>query len=405
MTATDDDDVREVFPPDHSGQPQVPDESILGLSPAYWSHVPLTINQVQDLRLLNGIHCLVRKNDQTGKSDVVPLSKCELVGVVVAVEPRGLDGGVVYVIDDGTGLMDCLYWHNNDDAGLPSLTLREPESTILAVGTFARIFGRIECAAIGVPSTTTKNCIREVHATVVIEIRKTEWEPYIGGEDFESQHWKRCIKGISAEMLLPPETIVNLLGTDIARQIADRASLPAVDDTDGSWRVFGSGCSCNLLYKHHLLYCHCQATEEVLDPQLRYRDSLLSALIELERKQPNRLPLRFQFRTVKEIASLKELAKSITSAPSFQQSLLQGTFRALRNDGILYLLDAESDTYLLVSKERVLERYVDAMTSDDIARGAQRAQLRREPPAFLKHVPKQRLQYVRRNIKRTSSVS
>ena len=390
-----------------SREPQL-DESVVGLSPAYWSHVPLTIRQVEELRLLKGINCLFRNNDKTGTTDVVPLSKCELVGVVVAVEPRGLDGGVVYVIDDGTGLIDCLHWQDNDDDGLLSLTQTEPERNILTVGTFARIFGRIECAAISVASATHENsplptCIREIHATAVLDVRKSEGEPYIGGEDFESRHWKRCIEGISPERLLPPETIINHLGADITQQITERISLPAVDDSDGSWRVFGSLCSCNLTYKQNLLYCHCQATQETLDPDLKYRDSLLRELIGLEQKQSDKVPLRFQFRTVKEISSLSELASSITSTPAFQQSLIQGTFRALRKDGIFYLLDAESDTYLFISKERVLEPYVETITSDDIERGAQRANLRREPPPFLQRVPKQRLQYVRRNFKRTST--
>eukprot|EP00977_Amphora_coffeiformis_P016947 scaffold5373_cov147-Amphora_coffeaeformis.AAC.2 len=266
-------------------------------------------------------------------------------------------------------------------------------------------------AAATTTSTTNKNCedspmatcIREIHATVVLDVLKTEGEGYIGQEDFESQHWKRCITGISPELLLSPETIINHLGSDIAQQIDDRASLPAVDDSDGAWRVFGSLCACTLTYKQNLLYCHCQATQEPLDPDLKYRDCLLKELLDLEQKESDTEPLRFQFRTVKRISSLDELARSITSTPAFQRSLVQGTFRALRKDGIFYLLDAESDTYLLISKERVLDPYVETITSDDIERGVQRAKLRREPPTFLQQVPKQRLQYVKRNFKRTSN--
>jgi len=395
---------------------QIPsiDETVVGLSPAFWSHVPLTIRQVHELRLVKGINCIVRKNNETGDTDVLPLSKCELVGVVVAVEPRGrLDAGAIYVIDDGTGLIDCLHWPDNDDDGLPSLTQKEPERNVLSVGTFARIFGRIECVAMGTATNGTAitnndntqfplpSCIREIHATVVLDILKTEHEGCIGGEDFESRYWKRCIKGISPEALLPPDAIIDHLGNDIAQQIADRTSLPAVDDTDGAWRVFGSLCPCNLTYKQHLLYCHCQATKEHLDPELQFRDCLLKELIELEQKQSDKEPLRFQFRTVKGISSLNDLSRSITSSSALQQSLVQSTFRALRKDGIFYLLDAESDTYLLISKERVLEPYIETITSDDIERGVQRAKLRRERPSFLQQVPKQRLQYVKRNFQRT----
>lgn len=418
------------------------DESNVGLSPAYWSHVPLTIRQVHELSLLNGIHCHIRTptattcnaSSSSASVSVLPLSKCELVGIIVAVEQRGLDAGVVYVIDDGTGVIDCLHWQDDGDAmGLPPLLLTTPLASnnnitgslggLLSVGTLVRVLGRIECAAVSTapirdggrhatgPSghtLTTRSCLREIHASLVVDANDADGRPTLGGEDLESQHWKRCAQALDPAKLHSPDEVIHLLGPDIAQQISERASLPAVDDSDGAWRVFGSRCTCNLVYKDFLLYCHCQATVEPLDPDFVYRDALLKALLDAEHalvqqgqsQTTHPAPLRFQFRAVMEDANLISVAQTVfPSSSSSRQALILATFRALRKDGILYLLDQASDTYLLVSKDRVLKPYIETITSNDIERGAERVRMRREPPAFLDRVPKQRLQYIRRNLK------
>lgn len=390
------------FLPDHELE-----ESIVGLAPAYWAHVPLTIRDVHELKLWKGINCLLRPN-ATGSPSVLPLSKCALVGLVVAVEPRGLNGGVVYVIDDGTGMIDCLHWPDDNEAlGLPSLT-DAPQSNLLTVGTLVRIYGRIEVLAVSAQSTRRQgqqlhqhpfvDCIREIHASSVCNAREADGRPSIGTEDVECQHWKRCVD--IPTKLLTSQDIIEKLGPDIAQQIARRESLPSADDSDGAWRVFGSRCTCNLAYKQHLLYCHCQATRESFDPDFQYRDALLNELINLEEKQSEKEPLRFQYKAVKTMSSLRELVMAMAPLASAEQTLVLGTFRALRKDGIFYLIDKESDTYLLISKRRVLEPYMETITSDDIERGPQRLQLRREPPPFLQQVPKTRLRYVRRCFKK-----
>ena len=382
----------------------IPDPTVVGLSPAFWAHVPLTIRHVQELRLLNGFNCLIRKDPATDKATVLPLSKCELVGVIVAVESRGSTGGVIYVIDDGTGVIDCLHWP--DDDGLPSLTSLEPESNILPVGTYARVFGRIECVAIGPKKDESigyddrMDCIREIHASIVQDAIEIDGPPKLGEDDLETQHWKRSVKILSSpDMLLTSDDIIRLLGPEIAKQIEERATLPAADTSDGAWRVFGSQCLCELEYKYDLLYCHCQATRESLDPDFVYRDALLKELINLEQRQRDGEPLRFQFRTITNTPHLDDIAKSITNSTASQQSLILGTFRSLRKDGILFLLDPNSDTYMLISKERALESYIEIIASNDIERGLERAALRRDPPAFLQHVPKPRIQFVKRNFK------
>jgi hypothetical protein len=419
------------------------EEHTLGLSPAYWSHVPLTVRQVHELKLYQGIHCLLQKQTQQRDDSVastssslriLPLSKCCLVGLIVAVEQRGLHS-VVYVLDDGTGLIDCLYWQDEDTFGLPSLTEIDTQAPVLTVGTRATVYGRIQCVAVGVRGGRPQNhtggdhgkldsstdsgvnskqplavpCLREIHATLVLDANESMPPPSLGGpEDIEGQHWRKAVAATSTLHPTAPE-MIHLLGPEIAPQIAERTMLPAVDDSDGAWRVFGSLCRCRLAYKERLLYCHCQATAEVLDPKFQYRDTLLENLLERERSQADGEPLRFQFPTIQGDAVLDAVAARVTAAAPAaapnNQRLVMNTFRALRKDGVFFLLDEASDTYLFVTRDRVLMPYVETITSDDIERGADRAKIRRQPPAFIQKVPKQRLQYVRRTFKQLKRTS
>ena len=88
---------------------------------------------------------------------LLPVSKCQLTGVIVAVERRGSNRTIQFVLDDGTGLMDCLLWEEHGLYELPSLLLSyqyggggsgmmmfENESANLAVGTVVTVHGRIE---------------------------------------------------------------------------------------------------------------------------------------------------------------------------------------------------------------------------------------------------------------------
>lgn len=121
-----------------------------------------------------------------------------------------------------------------------------------------------------------------------------------------------------------------------------------------------------MLTRSHDADCHCQATVEPLDSHFEFRDSLLTLLIQMEQRDESTTPLRFQY---------KAIAQQFKANPR----LVRNTFRSLRQDGILYLLDATSDTYLLISR-RVLAPFVG-----------------RERPEYLAKVPQVRLDYLRRS--------
>jgi hypothetical protein len=399
------------------------DHLTVGLSPAYWAHVPLLIYELHNLRLVQGVSCLVQQID--GQEKLIPISRCKLTGTIVSVERTS--AAVVYVIDDGTGLVDCLFWIEGDAYMLPSL-LFEGNTTgegVLQVGEIVRVLGRIECVAvrangIGVASTSAwvgSDAIRELHASIVeplTSLSSTRSMPQT--LDAESQHWISCARvspstttSSSNSLLNNAADVLALLGPEIAAQVSNRINIVAAsgDDYTGAWRVFGMECRCESVYKDALLYCHCQATPELLDPEFRYRDALLLTLLDMEsglaKSGSPDIPehLRFQYRTVAHHSRLHQIAsEEVTNSKSGgtignTKRLVVNTFRALRQDGILYLIDEQSDTYLFVSRSKVLEPYVQTklLTCPETAVAAKSSK-----PPYLCKVPKARLQFIRKEL-------
>lgn len=232
----------------------------VGISPSFWAHVPLSIFQVHNLKLVDGINCIVRDSD----NQFLPISKCLLVGTIVSVEYKS-NGSVVYVLDDGSGMIDCLNWVNVDiETMLPPLlpsTGGDPSPTgVLQVGTFAKILGRIQCISVNGNNTPmsedsndarSSRCIREIHANLVQAIDPSAML------NTERRQWTRCESILHSSN--PNKTICNAndmlerLGPEIRAQVADRSNLPSADDTLGAWKLFGTKCRCKLSYKEHLL--------------------------------------------------------------------------------------------------------------------------------------------------------
>jgi hypothetical protein len=399
------------------------DHLTIGLSPTYWTHVPICICQLHSLRLEQGVSCLVQELD--GQEKLIPISRCCLVGSIVSVERTS--ASVLYVIDDGTGLVDCVFWLDRDIYTLPSL-FEDTGDGILQVGEIVRVLGRIECVAVrsnGSAGMTNNNntkiavrdadtlvssdAIREIHASVVEPLTAspaTRAMPHT--LDAESQHWINCVSPSSA--LSNAADVLELLGPEIRAQVDSRSNFSAAadDDYSGAWRVFGMDCRCELAYKDALLYCHCQATPELLDPEYRYRDALLLTLLDMEKVVASTgsseisTHLRFQYRTVAGHSRLLQIASDEVAKSggpiSNAQRLVVSTFRALRQDGILYLLDEQSDTYLFVSRSKVLDPYIQKMQSTSHETAVERTHLQNNRPAYLSKVPKARLQFIRKDL-------
>ena len=221
----------------------------VGLSPSFWAHVPLLVAHLNNLKLINGINCLVL--DYESQPHILPITKVTIVGTIVGSERRS-NGSILYVVDDGSGFIDCLHWVENPFS-LPSLTGDDSEEHIpFPVGALVKVLGRLECLSIHVDQTErlsilghtleSQRCVREVHVTVIQELTN---------KDGEWQHWMRCQSLLRTNQ--SSTQVLAMLGPDIQKQVADRNNLPSVDDMCGEWRLFGAKCRCSLSYKDKLL--------------------------------------------------------------------------------------------------------------------------------------------------------
>jgi hypothetical protein len=277
---------------------------------------------------------------------------------------------MTYVIDDGTGFIDCLQWSNNngnDMYVLPSLMGDDDKSDDndkFRIGELVRIFGKINCISTTRADQGRSSVIREIQVNLM---ERVESQSFGRSLDAEARHWMACVDFQASASKTPSQHnalgFLDYLGPRIQSQVDERRHLPASDDTKGAWRVFGISCRCkskNLEYMSSLLYCHCQAKVEPLDPEFVFRDALLQTLLEMQRLHTKKLV--FTYKQIKPNERLRDLAaKQVHGTARIDLSidrLFLNTFRALRHDGILYLVDASSDLYLFITRDKVLEPYI-----------------------------------------------
>ena len=461
---------------------------LAGLSPSYWSHIPLCIGDIQNrIQIVNGIPCLM---SLSLTQLLFPMNNCTILGTIVYADVKANannDSTAFYVLDDGTGLMDCVSWSDSHHYALPPLLLMDVDKVeddtttnnayatipvpqqLFSVGDTVRILGRLECVHV---SDNVKQQQVQVQVQIqrkentIIEMRDCRFEIHThfiepvtatatnrdsnhhhhhhhgnnNGLDVETHHWMQTL--MKSKTSLPAsnndiddknntttrglfqnninnnsaEHVLQWLGHKIRADVLQKRDLPSADDTLGAWKVFGTSCQCQVSYKDTLLYCHCQAKREHLDKDFVYRDHLLQTLLQWERqhndkrktttttittKDDNGGPdFRFQYRDITENVHLKNIAANTVAGmehPTIKaDNLVLVTFRALRQDGILHLLHQESDTYLLISRQNVLEPYLQRALKSSTCRKQQQQQ--QSLPFYLRNVKKARLQYVKRCV-------
>ena len=362
--------------------------------------------------LVNGADCLsslpatAYSNEDENQSDgedaetrlLVPVSKCDFVGMIVRIERRS--SMISYLLDDGTGLIDCIDWAD-DYFTLPPIEGAHEVSTDdndIQLGDCVRILGRIKSIA-----DLGNEIVREVHITV---IQKED----VTLKNTETLHWLQCIH--NGRRVTNAPLFQNLFrksdernvfpsmrdensnffrriqnGDDIGQMLSDQAAINP-DKLHSGWQCFGPNCKCNIYHKHHLLYCHCNASYDSLDPDYRFRDALLKWLLKLEESVPDNKSLFFLWRLINEDESLTKLSKDIVGDNTKTWRLLRKTFAALQNDGIIYLNDEEKDEYLLISRARVLEPYINERKESMLSKN--------DMPSYLSNVPRSRLRFAER---------
>jgi hypothetical protein len=461
---------------------------LVGISPQYWSHTPMNVQFLHQLGLVEGIDCFVvkkltnecqhgiresnelkwsEKDEEAsqvtrmsksadgdnkksnaprneGEVRFIPVSKCELQGVLVNAE-RKSNGACHYLLDDGTGVVDCIAWADNAMYSLPPLVPQNEERLSCRVGDIVRVFGKIRCLSIGRVRETMnlngriweiRDCAREVQVTSISPLQRFG-ERRSASVDTQSNHWLRCLQferraliggaagvpmsgstghcnyleqnSVMAEPVRNGSDVLSLLGSEIASKAVQRTDFPATDDAYGAWRVFGVGCQCDLPYKDSLLYCHCQATVVPLDPHFKFRDVLLNLLLEMEAEascswptDPSNSQLHFQYKSIVSNSSLQAVATQIVSkdskvAVSVDQLFLK-TFGALRKDGIISLLDNASDTYLLISRKHVIDPYCRKIMAKTSSSFLERRILESKQRTYLSNVTSARIQYVKKML-------
>lgn len=424
--------------------------SIVALSRSYHEYNPLFIETVHSLILLNGVDCIVGKSKFCGDKQaigsssryVLPVSKCEVAGIIQYYHEKS-NGTYQLVVDDGSGLLDSFGWEDPDISEVLEDT-KHSDDRRFKVGCFIRIRGEIRVLALKDKKSVQidEGIICEGY-TAIREVRIHSTELLV---DFNAEivHWLSCIQfrrrigievciekgkewtgekfggniGQCASMVLRVpilnglETLHNLPQETRKRiftspDLSLHSSSPIRYDNENRCfiKYFGRFCTCNILYKESLLYCHCLASREQLDPKLAFRDTLLKRLLDFETSNhtvsklkvirekcggPNNC-LLFSFRTAFEDEILKAAAKEVVSKtcdPAINlRRLYTNTFRHLRKDGIIYLVDEHADVYMLLSKERVL-----VPSTIEFKRGSSN---RSSPPIYLQSVPFAKIRLVR----------
>jgi hypothetical protein len=221
-------------------------------------------------------------------------------------------------------------------------------------------------------------CVREVHASSVC----------VMNQDMNSEvvHWFKCLKftqDVQQHKIKGGKDVLPLLSDSIVSSIF---SADYTVESESSNILERNCCQTPQRFKRALLYCHCEATIETLDPIFRYRDALLNKLLDMEDKLQTQsrseyhsyiedcidllgcnsnstsLLLLFSFESIYKDEDLSSLAKDIVSSTLVPEAnarqLVQNTFRAMANDGLISLFDTDADLYLLLSVERVIEPYL-----------------------------------------------
>eukprot|EP00980_Cylindrotheca_fusiformis_P031732 scaffold26875_cov122-Cylindrotheca_fusiformis.AAC.2 len=326
----------------------------------------------------------------------IPISKCLLVGRIVYEQIRS-DLSIAYVIDDGTGLIDCVsYSLIDDEYSLPSLqptsAKRHDETTAtIRLGGLVRLFAKIKNLAID-----DGKVIRELQARAILPVQ----EAY--NSNPEVDHWIACARfqASSTDSMRYPKRCLAELGGTIQSQVRAKRHLPSANDRSGEWRVFGTSCHCTCeTLKKSLLYCHCQAKVLPNDPKFQFRDALLQHLLDLQQNHCKKLVVAYK--DLKDDPHLRNVAEQQAMVGKvnkkvIQASLLPSTIRALVQDGILYHLDEETDEYLLITRELVMEPFV----RDEIQITKNRKNFvdMEHAPPYLRHVDLEKLLYVKRCV-------
>lgn len=377
-----------------SSPDQIIEHHKVGVSWAYWSFIPLTIHDVCRLSLVQGLDCLSSHPSSTqfkigadelplqNRSDnqafeeavgedrelMIPISKCKLLGTVVGLDQK--TSKTIFLLDDGTGLIDCIRWNPKVNFVEISFGSVLPNCDI-KLGDSVFVLGKIR----SISRTLDNEVIREIHIEKIEKISS-----HLPNQ--ETMHWLKCsYSGKRIRYTKSPDTPIFPLSfaeeklsessflqrlqnqNDIFKKLNEEEIKLNPNSLPRDGQYFKPGCKCKLFHKEMLLYCHCDADFLKHDPNFRFRDALLKVLLKMESELKTEQPLLFLFKTLKEDNTLLSEGKRVLGDNKYIYShLLLPTVAKLRRDGIIFLEDESRDEYLLISR-KVLKQVAKGFNS------------------------------------------
>ena len=200
---------------------------IVGLSPQFWAYTPLFIGDVHKLHLdpVLGLNCIVTTPSPSSLSSTsqrkIAIYKCKLVGMITCATKKSTH--VSYVLDDGTGCIDCIAWENEDIFSLPTSLVTLPNSnqtTKFLVGDVCEVYGKLKFVFI--PSDyyahndNSSQIVREIQVNIMDYCEEQQDRTFDAPFDQvptkfyskgqgtrEMSHWMQCLHFIRKCSLIP----------------------------------------------------------------------------------------------------------------------------------------------------------------------------------------------------------
>jgi len=177
---------------DSGGMPLLPNAEDWGLDPAFWARTPLFIKQIQ-MELMQG--------GSSGANHVLEsmreLQHVEILGTLVAKLDKGEH--VRYVVDDGSGTVDCIEWRVN----IPKISefrliVQEEAGVDFKLGALVYVCGKLKMRFTGMDDDCKIFNPREIIATTI---------ELVNDPNVELFHWARVMKLMEEKFSHPPDRL------------------------------------------------------------------------------------------------------------------------------------------------------------------------------------------------------
>jgi len=294
------------------------DPGVWGLDPLYWTYLVLLNVHVTRGLLPRGTTWdeVNRERSRLQCNHMLPLSgrivgHCQLVGALVRKQANSIFR--TFTIDDGTALVDCVEWKNDDEAEGRGFDPIDPP-----LGASIRCFGRLDWPGTRFQTSFKQSVRRLVLTRPVVLIRNA---------NEELRHWLRAMElweGIYAEpLVLPQGTVSSTAGPEVRYVYGGPVEdlvMPIVRNTTGKMPLVSA----------------------VNESAVRSRFGPFFKIL-------------FEFRTLlREESVTALLLKLVSTEKSSIESILRLALKNLCFSGQIFMMDSKLDIYAVITHEDFL---------------------------------------------------